>query len=84
MQPLFKNVLLRIEKPKEELDSLFNKVPSKRPEVVLIEYAQDCDDIVHTLKNKKVDWNGKSAVTVEEKEEYILVVTKEENLTLIL
>jgi len=86
MKPLFKNIFLRIEKPKKIEEDLFNDPVETAPvsEATLVGFAHDCDDIVHTLMDKKVRWNGKWIDLMEETEEYKIVLAPEDSLTAML
>lgn len=89
MKPLFKNVLLRVEIPKEkedDIDSLFKTIPLNpklTTEATLIAVANDCDDEVQLAFEKKVVWNRKWLEIVEETEEYQIVLTHETSLVAI-
>ena len=85
MKPLFKHILLRINKEikkEETFDDLFgDKAPKKlRSEATLVGFAEDCHEQVHPLINKQVLWNGKYLETVEETEEYKTILTEQDSL----
>lgn len=81
IKPTFTNVALRIEKAKKDV---FTDVKEIRIEATLIAYGKECDhDDIQRNLDKKVLFNGRLILTVEDTEEYYIVIADQQSVVAI-
>ena len=79
--PLFKRVLLAVEKLEENKD-FFSEEEVKKPKVTILEMAVDCD-LPKSAIGKEVLFNGVINKVVEETDTQKIVLTHETNLLML-
>jgi hypothetical protein len=79
--PLFKRVLLAVEKLEETKD-FFSEEETKKPKVTIINMADDCD-LPKSAIGREVLFNGVINEVVEEDDKQKVVLTHETNLLML-
>jgi len=79
--PLFKRVLLAVEKLEENKD-FFSEEETKKPKVTIISMADDCD-LPKSAIGREVLFNGVINEVVEEDDKQKVVLTHETNLLML-
>lgn len=81
--PLFKRVLLNVEKLEQKEVDMFSIEEPVKPKITIVSVATDCDASIQNKEGVEVLFNGVVNELIEETDTHKIVLTHETNLLML-